>query len=229
MTEPGVTTATQRAHAVLRAGILDGTHPAGSRLREDTLAEELGLSRTPVREALQRLGTEGLVAHLAHRGARVASWSAADLEETFALRAVLEGLGARRAAERATAADVATLRELCTRMETTISPGAPRDLDALTELNHRFHHELLRIADSPRLETMVDTVIHVPVVMRTFLRYSDPALARSQHHHRELCDALEVGDGGWAESVMRSHVLAARAQLTTAPPAPGDRAQEDTA
>ncbi len=227
-------TATQRAHALLRAGILDGTRPAGSRLREDTLADELGLSRTPVREALQRLGTEGLVDHLAHRGARVASWSSTEEEETFALRAVLEGLGARRAAERATAADVAALRELCTRMEATTSPGAPRDLDALTGLNHRFHHELLRIADSPRLEAMVDTVIHVPVVMRTFLRYSDAALARSQHHHRELCDALEVGDGGWAESVMRSHVLAARAQLTTAPrtsatPAPADRAQEDTA
>ena len=160
MTGPGVTTATQRAHAVLRAEILDGTRAAGARLREDTLADELGLSRTPVREALARLGTEGLVEHLAHRGARVASWSVEDLEETFDLRAVLEGLGARRAAGRATAADVACLRELCTRMEATIPPGAPRDLDALTSLNSRFHHELLRIAGSPRLEAMVDAVIH---------------------------------------------------------------------
>ncbi|GAB2932440.1 GntR family transcriptional regulator [Rhodococcus aerolatus] len=228
MTGPGVTTATQRAHAVLRAEILDGTRPAGTRLREDTLAEELGLSRTPVREALARLGTEGLVEHLAHRGARVSSWSAEDLEETFELRAVLEGLGARRAAERATPEDVAGLRALCTRMEQTIPPGAPRDLDALTTLNSRFHHELLRVAGSARLEAMVDAVIHVPVVMRTFVRYSDHALARSQHHHRELCDALEARDGGWAESVMRSHVLAARAQLVPTP-APDPAAQEEPA
>lgn len=223
-------TATDRAYDALRGQILAGTRAAGSRLGEDAIAEELGLSRTPVREALQRLGTEGLVEHLAHRGARVSSWSADDLEETFDLRAALEGLGARRAAERATAADVAGLRDLCTLMEETIPPGAPRDLDALTRLNRQFHHELLRIAGSPRLEAMVDAVIHVPVVMRTFLRYSDHALARSQHHHRELCDALEAADGGWAESVMRSHVLAARAQLVPTPsPTPAAPPQEERA
>lgn len=218
MAAEGVTTATERAYASLRAEILDGARPAGTRLREDTLAEELGLSRTPVREALQRLGTEGLVEHLPHRGARVAEWTAEDLEETFALRAVLEGLGSRRAATRATAADVAGLRALCTRMEHAIRPGTPRDLDALTTLNAAFHAELLRIAASPRLAGMVAGVVHVPVVLRTFHRYSDHALARSQHHHRELCDALEAGDAQWAESVMRSHVLAARALLVTPDP-----------
>jgi DNA-binding GntR family transcriptional regulator len=206
-------TATGRAYAALRADILGGARPAGSRLPEDTLAEELGVSRTPVREALQRLGTEGLVEHLPHRGARVSGWTTDDLQETFELRALLEGLGARRAAARATPEDVAGLRGLCTRMERAIAPGRPRDLDALTTHNSAFHAELLRVSGSARLTGMVAGVVHVPLVMRTFHQYSDHALARSQHHHRELCDALAHGDGEWAESVMRSHVLAARTCL----------------
>ena len=218
-------TATDRAYAALRADILDGARPAGTRLPEDTLADELGVSRTPVREALQRLGTEGLVEHLPHRGARVSGWTTEDLQETFELRALLEGLGARRAAARATAADVTGLRELCTRMERAIAPGRPRDLDALTTHNSAFHAELLRVSASGRLAAMVAGVVHVPLVMRTFHQYSDHALARSQHHHRELCDALAHGDGEWAESVMRSHVLAARTFLVS--PEKTEPAQED--
>lgn len=218
-------TATDRAYASLRADIVNGARPPGSRLPEDALAEELGVSRTPVREALQRLGTEGLVEHLPHRGARVTGWTAQDLQETFELRALLEGLGARRAAARATAADVTGLRELCTRMEHSIRPGVPRDLDTLTKDNSAFHAELLRISASNQLTAMVAGVVHVPLVMQTFHRYSDHALARSQHHHRELCDALAHGDGEWAESVMRSHVLAARTFLV--PSESPHPAQED--
>jgi DNA-binding GntR family transcriptional regulator len=206
-------TATERSYALLRAEILDGSRTGGSRLAEDALAEEFGISRTPIREALQRLGTEGLVQHVAHRGARVAHWSKEDLSETFELRALLEGTGARRAATRATSADVVGLRALCEQMEGTIAPGAPRDLDALTTLNGQFHTRLLALSASPRLTAMVAGLVHVPLVLRTFHRYSDHALARSLQHHRELCDAVEQADGAWAESVMRSHVFAARTFL----------------
>lgn len=226
MSAPAVT-ATERAHAALRVDILSGARGAGTRLGEDALSQELGISRTPVREALQRLVTEGLVEHVAHRGARVVQWSAGDLAETFELRALLEGQGARRAAARATAADVAGLRELCTRMERSISPGHPRDLDALTTGNSAFHARLLELAASPRLTAMVAGVVHVPLVMRTFDRYSDHALTRSQHHHREICDALSRRDGEWAESVMRSHVFAARTFLVHPANLNPDPAQED--
>lgn len=218
-------TATERAYAALRTDILSGARDAGARLGEDALAEELGLSRTPVREALQRLGTEGLVEHVPHRGARVVQVSVDDLAETFELRALLEGQGARRAATRATTTDVAGLRELCTQME--CSTAGARDLDLLTRLNSTFHARLLELSASPRLTAMVASVVHVPLVMRTFHRYSDEALARSQHHHREICDALERHDGDWACSVMRSHIFAARTLLLDPPtPAPDDPAQE---
>lgn len=150
---------------------------------------------------------------------RVCEWSREDLGETFELRAALEGLGARRAAARASASDVARLRALCATMEQTIQPGGPRDLDALTTQNRKFHDDLLALSASAQLTAMVHTVVHVPLVMRTFHQYSDHALARSQHHHREICDALEHGDGEWAESVMRSHVFAARTFLDHSTPA----------
>ncbi len=211
--EGALMTVTDRAYASLRSEILTGVRTPGVRLREDELAVEFGISRTPIREALQRLGIEGLVEHLPHRGARVCEWSREDLGETFELRAALEGLGARRAAARATASDVARLRALCATMEQTIQPGGPRDLDALTTQNQKFHEDLLALSASAQLTAMVHTVVDVPLVMRTFHQYSDHALARSQHHHREICDALEHGDGEWAESVMRSHVFAARTFL----------------
>ena len=95
-----VTAAADRAYGALRDGILDGRYGFGDKLGEIEIAEELGLSRTPVREALRRLGSEGLIEVLPNRGARVRTWTAQDLEETYELRAVLEGLAARRAATR---------------------------------------------------------------------------------------------------------------------------------
>jgi DNA-binding GntR family transcriptional regulator len=92
-----MTQAADRAYSALRGGILDGRYGSGARLGEIEVADELGLSRTPVREALRRLGSEGLVEVQPRRGARVRAWSTQDLEETYELRALLEGLAARRA------------------------------------------------------------------------------------------------------------------------------------
>jgi len=84
--EGALMTVTDRAYASLRSEILTGVRTPGVRLREDELAVEFGISRTPIREALQRLDIEGLVEHLPHRGARVCEWSREDLGETFELR-----------------------------------------------------------------------------------------------------------------------------------------------
>jgi DNA-binding GntR family transcriptional regulator len=211
-----MTAAADRAYAALRAGILDGRHGSGARLGEIEVAADLGLSRTPVREALRRLGSEGLVELLPNRGARVRTWTAQDLEETYELRAVLEGLGARRAAGRADAAVLAELDELATRM-TTVDPSLghrpPGDFAELAALNGRFHALIVRTAGSAQLAATLDGLVQLPLVMRTYRRYTPAALARSHSHHREIVDALRAGDGAWAESVMRSHVLAARSVL----------------
>ena len=208
--------AADRAYGTLRAGILDGRYVPGARLGEIEVAAELGLSRTPVREALRRLGSEGLVDHLPNRGARVRTWSADDLDEAYELRALLEGLGARRAASRVTVDQVERLAALADEM-VTVDPSLghrpPGDFADLARLNAEFHALIVTASGSGRLGETLATVVQMPLVLRTYQRYTPEALARSHAHHHEIVDALRARDGTWAESVMRSHVLAARTVL----------------
>lgn len=205
--------ATTETSAALRAAILGGALAPGSRLGEVELAEQLGVSRTPVREALRRLAADGLVDVLPNRGARVARWTPADLEEIYELRALLESHGAARAATRIAAEELPRLTRLCIDMESCAGRGRGRDLDQLATLNTDFHRRILAAAASPRLGGLMETVVAVPLVLRTFERYSPAALRRSMGHHREIVAALTAHDPEWAGSVMRSHVLAARAVL----------------
>lgn len=208
--------AVDHAYTLIRDGILTGRHEPGERLGEAELAELTRTSRTPVREALRQLEMEGLVEVLPHRGARVTAWTAADLEEIYDLRAMLEAFAAQRAAGRIEPKDLDRMTELCDLMDEAAGPGATQDLDRVTELNAEFHGLVRAAAASTRLVTMLNAVVQLPLVVRTFHRYSAADLARSRAHHRELVAALRAGDGLWAQSVMRSHVLAAKAVLLRA-------------
>lgn len=199
------------AYESLREMILSGGAEAGSRLGETELAASLGLSRTPVREALQRLGAEGLVEVLPNRGARVVRWTAEDLEEIFELRARLEPYGAARAARRGLSpARLDELERLCDAMERAVGT---RDFRGLAALNDELHSAVVEASGNGRLPALVASVVHVPLVLGTFERYDAAALARSMGHHRELVAALRARDPEWAESVMRSHIRAAADHL----------------
>ncbi len=130
-----MTRASERAVGAVRDLILRGDLPAGSRLGEVELAERRGVSRTPVREALTRLAAEGLVEIVPNRGARVSSWTVAELGGVFDLRSALEprltGLAVARADPadiRADPADIAVLEDLAAAMVQVGSPGPDRDL-----------------------------------------------------------------------------------------------------
>jgi DNA-binding GntR family transcriptional regulator len=213
MTATAGTSAADRAYLLVRDGIVDGTFELGARLPEEEVAARAGVSRTPVREALRRLAAEGFVTFVPNRGAQVVSWSERDLEEIFELRALLESHVAGLAATRITPAQLVEMHDLADGMERAADRATPRALDRVAELNTAFHGTILEAADSPRARTLLGTVIVLPLVHRTFHRYTPAALRRSMHHHRELLAALEAGDGAWASTVMRTHVLAARAVL----------------
>lgn len=206
------------AYGAIRDQILRGAREGGEWLREEELAASLGVSRTPVREALRRLAAEGLVRHERNRGVQVASWSAHDLDEIFSLRSVLEPWGCALAATSGLA-DLEELDGLATAMDEQAARDRP-DLDEITRLNNRFHRAILEASGNSRLSQMVATVVQVPLVWRTFSHYSPGAMRRSLAHHHELVDALRAGDPAWAESVMRSHVHAARTALLPAEPPP---------
>ena len=202
--------AAERAYNVLRAAIIEGRHPPGARITETEIAEAAGVSRTPVREALRRLEAEGLLRFVPNQGAFVSSWSDADAEDIFELRAMLEGYGAALAARKATEEQVRTLRGLATQQYEEAHRGAPGCLERIADLNSRFHQLLLEAAASERLQSTLSTLTSAPLVLETFRDYDSEALKRSARHHLEMVEAIEARDPSWAQSVMRSHVMAAR-------------------
>ena len=197
------TTATES----IRDAILEGRLAPGSRLKEEQLAGELGISRTPIREALLVLQTEGLVEAAPNRGATVRRYAPADLDELYQLRAVLEGHAARVAADRITLAELEALAESCERFDALRDEG---DLAALVTENQLFHETILVASGSDRLTAMVKKVVEVPLVYRSFLWYSDEQRLISGHYHRQIASALSARDNERAESIMKAHVHEAR-------------------
>ncbi|WP_200803789.1 GntR family transcriptional regulator [Pseudonocardia thermophila] len=217
-------TSAARSVATLREMILRGELAPGSRLGEVELAERLGVSRTPIREALGRLAAEGLVELVPNRGARVASWSAAELAGIFDLRVLLEPRLTAFAARNATPADLDELDRLATQMHEVGAPGPDQDLDALVGLNRRFHDTLVALADQPALASALAAAVRMPIVLRNFHAYGPAALQRSLAHHSEIVAACRAGDPTWAEAVMTAHIRNARAVMVPAAPA----AQEES-
>lgn len=206
----GVATVSDRAYSEIRRCIVGGIYAEGAHLKEEELAERLGVSRTPIREALRRLNAEGLVDFVPNQGVYVAPWDKNDFEEIIELRALLEGYGVELAARKITQAQIDELRGLAAEMEETAAQGGPDMHASITELNRRFHRIICLAAGNRRLEPLLSGLVEVPLVMKTFHQFTGSELQRSMNHHRDLIDALSAGDPVWAGAVMRSHILAAR-------------------
>jgi DNA-binding GntR family transcriptional regulator len=202
--------AVDKAYSTVRDGILRGTYAAGSRITEQDLALAAGVSRTPVREALRRLESEGLVIVAPNQGAVVAAFELKDAEEIFELRSVLEPICAQRAAQLASDAQIAELCALAQRQALESRRRRRGHLLRIGELNDRFHRLLQQAAASPRLEKALAGLIEAPLILRTFGQYSAEELQRSADQHVELVHALEARDPLWAQGVMRAHILAGR-------------------
>lgn len=205
--------AVDKAYRTVKEGIIEGRYPGGGRITEQEVAAAAGVSRTPVREALRRLQSEGLVDFTPNFGAVVTAWTENDSDEVFELRAMLEAYGARRAARQATDEQLAALRQLAEAQVKESLERKPGYLDRISAINNRFHHGIQEAAASPRLTRALSSLIEAPLVMKTFHIYTPDDLVRSAQHHLELCNALESRDAEWAASVMRSHVHAARGAL----------------
>ena len=196
---------------LIRRAIIDGRVVPGQRLKEEELAQQLGISRTPVREALLVLQTEGLVVASPNRGATVRSYELPDVEDMYELRALLEGNAARRAATRIGTDALQVLHESCVRFEKLVGGS---DVDQLVAENAHFHGTILDAADSERLTGMVRQVIATPLTYKSYTWYSAEQATASYHSHRQLTNALERRDPSRAEFIMREHVYEARDVLT---------------
>jgi len=196
----------------LRALILTGEYGPEERLIEEQLAERLGVSRTPVRQALTMLEAEGLVEITPNRGATVCSFSIQDVWDIYDLRAVLEGHAARRAAGRIERRELKRLRELAREME-----GLPGHFDdheeeirALVALNQEFHGTIVEASRNRRLERLINRTVEIPLMFKAFYWYTSHERTISNHYHRQILEALENGDADRAEIIMREHVYEGR-------------------
>jgi DNA-binding GntR family transcriptional regulator len=188
----------------IRDRIASGVHRPGERLVEDRLADDLGVSRNPVREALRALEVEGYVELIPRRGAIVADLSPEVVAEIFEVRGALEALGARLAAQRAVPTQVRRLERLLDTAAQALERG---DLHRLPDLNTRFHQLILDMGGNSLLgETMA------PLRGRTqwiFSRTVGDRAAQSLAEHRGLADAIADGDADRAATLAAAHVAAA--------------------
>jgi len=196
----------------LRHLIIVGEYGPEERLIEERVAERLGVSRTPVRQALTMLEAEGLVEIAPNKGAVVCSFGVEEVWDIYDLRAVLEGHAARRAAGRVRGEELARLRELAGEMEGL--PGRFGDHEeetrALVALNNEFHGTIVAASRNARLEKLIGRTVQIPLVFKAFFWYGPNERAISNHYHRQIVRALEAQDGERAEIIMREHVYEGR-------------------
>ncbi len=212
-------THTLRALIELRQRILGGTITGGTRLLEVALAEDLEISRTPVREAMSRLAEEGLLERAPGGGFAVRSFAFSDVVDTIELRGLLEGTAARLAAERG--ASQALLVQISATVDRLDNCFGPSDHDVdfalYSELNTEFHLLLSRLSGSAVIEREIERVTRLPFASPSaFLtnlgrldRYGK-TLVTAQEQHRAIVDAISRREGGRAEALAREHAHAAK-------------------
>ncbi|MFF5988542.1 GntR family transcriptional regulator [Prauserella flavalba] len=200
--------AATRVYDELRRQIMTWQLPPGTALREVQIAAEFGVSRTPVSHAIQRLRADGLIEPRGRRGVEVSRWTQRDLEDTYRLRANLEAWAARLAAGRPDLLDLPRLRALADEMS-ELAKAEPLDHERIAELNIEFHEAVRSSAGSDRLVATLTTVVHIPLLHRVFTAFTPEQVASTCQEHHTIIAALEAGDGDWAESITRAHILAA--------------------
>lgn len=203
--------ATTKTYAALLARIQSGQIQAGEFLVESELANDFGVSRTPVREAIRRLAAEGLVLTEGRRRAIVRQFDAAETDELFELRARLESFAAERAATRIDAAQLARLRELDAQMRLCTGTADPAAVARFADLNDDFHQVILEAAQAVHLEAALRPVLQIQLILLQRYRLTIAEhLERSAWHHRELIRAFELRDPQLAAAQMNLHMLSAR-------------------
>jgi DNA-binding GntR family transcriptional regulator len=216
----------EHVHDLLRRAIIAGELPSGAILNERQMAEQLGVSTTPLKEALRRLEGEGLIVTEPRRGIRV-TFDAAQAEEMALARAALESMIARMAATRIDDSGVERLSAIIAKMTEATAASATDDLIALNELFHDAIHEISRCSYLQRI--LVGQRVYVHTARQFIL--GDPAeRIRALGEHRAIFDALARRDSDTAEREMRDHVVrSGRQHVKTAfekraQPQPDDKA-----
>ena len=212
MGAPPGRSAADDVYDAIRRAIIGGSLTPGERVVEERVANQLNVSRTPVREALLRLERENLVAR-SGRGMAVRSFSAAEVGDIYDLRAHVESYGARLAAHRITDQELRELRRVQDEMVAELRREGSDELESLkrlTSLNQRFHLTVVRAARSMPLERIMSHVVQTPLIYKSYLWYDEANKTRSAEEHEELIGHLAEGRAEAAERCWCEHIEAGR-------------------
>ncbi len=188
------------AYELVLDAIDTGLYRPGDRLVESELADRFGVSRTPIREALQRLETQNLLTRDG-RSLIVASLDHNQLSELYTVRAELEGLAARLAAQHAAEEEIHVLREMV-----EADRGLLNDAQALSRANRRFHRQLHRASHNRYLVQQLDLVHRTMVLLATTSLSAEGRSAKAIDEHDAIVSAIEARDGDAAHAALRAHI-----------------------
>ncbi|HJV26067.1 MAG TPA: GntR family transcriptional regulator [Aromatoleum sp.] len=194
----------------LRQRIFSHELQAGTWIDEQALADDYGISRTPLREALKVLASEGLVTLKPRRGCYVTEISERDLDEIFSVMSLLEGQCAQISTKKATDADLDRLRQIHAQLE---EAAKKEDINGFFEANQAFHTALQEIADNRWLLHCIEDLRKVIRLSRHHSLFSEGRLEQSLEEHRGILAALTGREPDTAELRMREHILSGRAAL----------------
>lgn len=188
---------------VLMEAIISGQLPPGERLMEVQLAEEMGVSRTPVREAIRRLELEGFVVMIPRKGAYVAGLSIKDIVNIFEIRTALEQLAVTLAAERMTPEDLETLERLLVELAETVKEA---DVEAWTELDKKFHHLIYEYSRNERLIQMMDNIMEQINRYRVISLSNLEVRQHSVEEHKRIVEGMAERDIDAARKAAADHI-----------------------
>ena len=192
----------QLVYQRLRRDILDGKLRPGARLKQEEVTRELGVSRTPVREALHRLETEGLIQFLRRSTVVVSSIPKARVEEIFELRALLESYAAEKAADRLDEKSLAKLHHLVDEMS---NYDSQKEIDKLLQRNDEFHRLICALSGNETLLTMLEQIWRDIRRLRFNYLLTKAGHEQSTREHRRLLEALEGGDKRLISEIVQKH------------------------
>ena len=197
------------AYARILERIVSLEMPPGSVVNEARLRDELGIGRTPIREALQRLARENLVKSVPHRGTFVTDVNLTDLARITEVRVVLEAHAARLATEKLAAADRESIEELLE----LLARGYVTDQRDLMQLDQRIHRTVYRAARNPFLESTLERYFNLSLRLWYLVLDHEVRLREAVDEHVELLRAILAGDGELAETLMRRHVIGFESEI----------------
>ena len=214
----------EQVYEILRDEICRGVYPPGTRLQEADLTEHLNVSRSPVREALRQLVSDGLLLEIPNKGVYVKEFTVKDIEEIFDLRVLLESYSIFHSAGHVTSSRLERLLRILADLESSFADG---DLEAYTESDEKLHTQIVRLADNSLVNDTYERVRSMNQQFRVLSLMSPKRFRESLDEHRTIIHSLATGDIKTADSVNRRHLQLACDAIKARIAHPGEEEPEN--